>query len=840
MNYEKLGLFYLGRPYDLAARTPQEGLILYDSRDLVTHAVCVGMTGSGKTGLCLALLEEAAIDGIPALIIDPKGDLANLLLTFPHLSPAEFRPWIDEDDARRRGVAPDAFAAAEAERWANGLAGWQQDAARIARLREAADAVIYTPGSHAGIPVSVLRSFAAPPREVRDDPESMRERVGTTATGLLGLAGVDADPIRSREHILISTILDAAWRESRDLDMAALIQQIQSPPVAKVGVLDLDAFFPAKDRFGLAMTLNNLLAAPGFSVWMEGEPLDIQRLLYTPVGKPRLAIFSIAHLNDGERMFFVSLLLTETIGWMRTQPGTTSLRALVYMDEIFGYLPPVANPPSKAAMLTVLKQARAFGVGMVLATQNPVDLDYKALSNAGTWFVGRLQTERDRLRVLDALEGASATGGASFDRQQASGVLAALGSRVFLMHNVHEDAPEVFESRWAMSYLRGPLTRAQIKTLMDPRRNEFGRTWDAASAVSADRGAGTWDPASAGLRSGSAGLPPSREASADRRSFSGGGQVGNESLNAQVTSPAQQVSVRQPILPPGIPQFFGPAPGAAAYTPSLLGAARVRFTDARKNIDETRDIVVVTPIMDAVVAVDWTAAAEAEFTVDDLAKEPAADARFVDLPRAAQQAKNYTAWTKSFAAWLAREQALELVRSPSLDVVSRPNESDRDFRVRLQQAAREARDARVAALRQKYAPKLQALQERLRRAEQAKAREQEQVTSSRVQAGISLATTVIGAMFGRKALSTSTLGRATTAARGVSRSMKESQDVARAGETVAAVQAHIQNLEATLNADIAAAEAAQSSAHDALETVRLKPKRGGVEVALVALVWVAR
>jgi hypothetical protein len=568
----------------------------------------------------------------------------------------------------------------------------------------------------------------------------------------------------------------------------------------------VEAFFPAKDRFGLAMALNSLVAAPGFGAWMEGEPLDVQRLLYTPAGKPRLAIFSIAHLNDAERMFFVSLLLAETIGWMRTQPGTTSLRALVYMDEIFGYLPPVANPPSKAAMLTLLKQARAFGVGMVLATQNPVDLDYKALSNAGTWFVGRLQTERDQLRVLDALEGASATGGASFDRQQATGMLAALGNRVFLMHNVHEDVPEVFESRWAMSYLRGPLTRAQIKTLMDPRRSEFASTGDPASAGLSDRGAQdprTQDPGRARLQSG----------------------------------PQKQETNTQPILPPEIPQFF--APGAAAYVPRLLGAAQVRFTDAKKNVDETHQVVVVTPITDAAVAVDWTAAAEADFTIDDLAKQPAPDASFADLPRAAQQAKNYATWTKSFGVWLAREQAVELLRSPSLGVVTKPNESERDFRVRLQQAAREARDARVAALRQKYAPKLQALQERLRRAEQAKAREQEQVTSSRMQVGISLATTVIGAMFGRKALSASTIGRATTAARGVSRSMKESQDVARAGETVDAVQAQIQELEASLNADIAAAEAAHSSADDALETIRLKPKRGGIEVTLVALVWVA-
>jgi hypothetical protein len=828
MDYEKLGLFYLGRPYDLAAKAPKAGLTLYDSRDLVTHAVCVGMTGSGKTGLCLALLEEAAIDGIPALIIDPKGDLGNLLLTFPHLSPDEFRPWINEDDARRRGVEPGAFAAAEAERWANGLAAWQQEAARIVRLRDAADAVIYTPGSQAGIPVSVLRSFAAPPREVRDDPESLRERVGTTSTSLLGLVGIDADPIRSREHILISTILDAAWRESRDLDIAALIQQIQSPPVAKVGVLDVEAFFPAKDRFSLAMALNNLLAAPGFSAWMEGEPLDIQHLLYTATGKPRLAVFSIAHLNDAERMFFVSLLLTQTLGWMRTQAGTTSLRALVYMDEIFGYLPPVANPPSKGAMLTLLKQARAFGVGMVLATQNPVDMDYKALSNAGTWFIGRLQTERDQLRVLDALEGASATGGAPFDRQRTSGVLAALGSRVFLMHNVHEDAAEIFESRWAMSYLRGPLTRAQIKTLMDPRRAEF-----------ADRGADL----EAGPDRGGAGLGAGRAVvGAGVETGRNGRGAGLRPGSIETDSPAssQRGSASRPVVPPDIQQFFAPTPGPLAYTPMLLGAAQVRFTDAKNNVDEAREVVVVTPITDAAVGVDWTEAVEADFAVDDLAKEPAAGASFADLPRAAQQARNYATWTKSFAAWLARAQALELQRSPSLGIVSRPDEPERDFRVRLQQAAREARDARVAALRQKCAPKLQALQDRLRRAEQAKAREQEQVTSSRVQVGISLATTMLGAMFGRKSLGTSTLGRATTTARGVSRSMKESQDVVRAGETVAAVQAQMQELEASLNADVSAAESAQAAAHDALETLRLKPKRGNVHISVVALVWVAQ
>lgn len=471
-DFEKLGVFYMGRPYDLATKQAKPGWLLYDSKDLVTHAVCVGMTGSGKTGLCLALLEEAAIDNIPAIIIDPKGDLGNLMLTFPSLKGEDFQPWINEDDARKKGLAPAEYAQAQAELWAKGLASWQQDGARIQRLRDAADVVMYTPGSNAGLPVSILKSFSAPSADVLDDAELLRERISTTVTSLLGLLGLEADPIQSREHILLSTILDQTWRKGQDLDLAALIQAIQAPPVSKIGVMDVDSFFPSKDRFALAMKLNNLLAAPGFQAWLEGEALDIQSMMYTPAGKPRLAIFSIAHLNDAERMFFVTLLLSQMVGWMRAQSGTTSLRALLYMDEIFGYFPPVSNPPSKLPLMTLLKQARAFGLGVVLATQNPVDLDYKGLANTGTWFIGRLQTERDKARVLEGLEGASSSAGKKFDRGRMEQTLAALGNRIFLMNNVHEDEPVVFETRWCLSYLRGPLTRTQIKMLMDPIRSE--------------------------------------------------------------------------------------------------------------------------------------------------------------------------------------------------------------------------------------------------------------------------------------------------------------------------------------------------------------------------------
>ena len=606
--------------------------------------------------------------------------------------------------------------------------------------------------------------------------------------------------MKSREHILVSTLLETAWRAGRELDVAALIQQIQSPPVNKIGVLELEAFFPSKERFELAMALNNLLAAPGFSAWMEGEPLDLQRILHTSAGKPRVAIFSIAHLNDAERMFFVSLLLNQTLGWMRAQSGTTSLRALLYMDEIFGYLPPVANPPSKIAMLTLLKQARAFGVGLVLATQNPVDLDYKALSNAGTWFIGRLQTERDQARVLDGLEGASATAGGHFDRQAMGRVISGLRNRVFLMHNVHEDAPVTFESRWALSYLRGPLTRSQIKTLMDPRRGEF---------------AGANAPAE---KAPNAGTSPAGAAAAP--SVSAGGA--------------------RPVLPPDIPQYFAPAPGAAVFAPMVAGVAQVRFTDPKAGVDESRDVTVVTPITADAVPVDWTNAADADFVPKDLAREPPAGARFADLPAAAMKAKNYADWNKSFVASLTRDQVLTLFKSNAFGLISKASENEGAFRVRLQQVAREKRDAQVAAIRAKFADDARKIQDREQRAQDRLNKEQQQSTASKVQAAISVGTTVLGALFGRKTISMSTINRATTAARGMGRTMKESEDVTRANESLAEVLKDKADMESQMQAEIAALDSGATAATEKFDTLTIKPKRTGVQVQLVALTWVAK
>ena len=789
-DFEKLGVFYLGRESDPAGKTLAEP-VLYDSRHLVTHALCVGMTGSGKTGLCLSLIEEAAIDGVPTIAIDPKGDLSNLLLTFPRLAPEDFRPWIDEGEARRAGQTPDAFAAQQAETWKNGLADWGQDGARIERLRAAADFAVYTPGSRAGLPLSILSSFAAPAAGT-DDVEAMADRASTTAMGLLTLAGVEAE-MRGREHTFLSALLATNWKAGRDLDLAAVIHGVQSPPFEKVGVLDVDAFYPEKERFALATKLNAVLASPAFEQWLEGEPLDAGRLLYGPAGKPRVSVVSIAHLDEAHRMFFVSLLLNEIVAWMRRQSGTSSLRAIVYMDEIAGYFPPVANPPAKAPLLTLLKQGRAFGVGVVLATQNTVDLDYKGLGNTGTWFLGRLQTERDKARVLDGLEGAA---GGSLDREAADRTLSALGKRVFLLHDVHAGAPITFQSRWALSYLRGPLSRDQIRSLTAA---------DQAATEGADQ--------------------PATEPHAATR----------------ITSTATENALTSaPVLAPGVQQYFLPATAVNPhYTPVAIGIARVTFADAKLKINETREVVAIAPIGAGAVPVDWSAGEVLDISSSDLETAPADGATFDPLPKAAAAPKNYAAWQKAFVAWVSGSQTLDLHRHAGLKLTSQAGESERDFRIRAQDAQREARDAEVEDIRRRFAEKRARLEERMRRAEQGVSREQEQASAAKVQTAVSMGATVLGALFGRKTFSASTLGRATTAARGVGRASKEQDDVKRAEENVEVAKRALEELDATIAEETAAIAARFDAGAGSLESVSITPKRGQVLVQSVALGWKA-
>ncbi len=591
--------------------------------------------------------------------------------------------------------------------------------------------------------------------------------------------------------------------------------------MARVGVVDLESFYPSSERSELAMSLNNLLAAPGFAAWMHGEPLDIGRMLATPEGKPRISIFSIAHLGDAERMFFVSLLLNQTLAWTRSQPGTTSLRAILYMDEIFGYFPPVANPPSKLPLLTLLKQARAYGVGVVLATQNPVDLDYKGLANTGTWFIGRLQTERDKMRVLEGLEGAAA-GEARFDRGQMEALIAGLGNRVFLMHNVHDDAPVVFESRWALSYLRGPLTRTQIKTLMADRVAAAPREQPPAP----ERGARA------------AAAAPTRPAAPAVAAPPPG------AVSSAPAAPEPVSAAPRPMLATEIPQHFLPVRGAApagaalVYEPLVCGAADVRFADAKKGLDVSQPLMLLAEIRSEAVPVDWDQAEEVELAPGDLEAAPESGARFAELPAIAGKPKSYDGWRKDLSAWIFRNKRLEVLTSPRLKAFSRAGESEGEFRARLMHSGREKRDDAVEAVRRRYAPKQASLQERLRRAEQSMERESEQVKQQGLQAAISIGATLIGAMLGRKTMTATTLGRATTAARGAGRVLKERQDVGRANETVEALKAAEAELDAEFRAEMEKVGADADAGAEPLETISVRPTKQNIAVKLVALAWV--
>lgn len=788
-DYEKLGSFYLGKQVDEESAELTDDLVLYDAKDLTTHAVIIGMTGSGKTGLGVGLIEEAAMDNVPVIAIDPKGDMGNLLLTFPTLSAAKFKPWVDPQAAAGKGQTVDEFAKDQAAMWKSGLKQWGQDGKRIKQLRDTTDFAIYTPGSSAGRPLSVLENFSAPAQAVIDDRDVYTDRIQATATSILSLLGVDSDPITSREHILLSNIFDHYWQDGKSLDIGGLIGAIQQPPIEKVGVMELDAFFPGKDRFALAMKLNNLLAAPGFDAWMTGEPLDTARLLHTPEGKPRVSVVSISHLSDEQRMFFVAMLLSDILSWMRTQPGTGSLRAVLYMDEIFGYMPPTANPPTKKLLLTLLKQARAFGLGVVLSTQNPVDLDYKGLSNTGTWFIGRLQTERDKMRVMEGLEGAA--DGAEFDRGRMERVLAGLGKRKFLLHNVHEDEDVVFGTRWVMSYLAGPMTRDQIKQLNADNPS-------VATAAPAQKAA---------------------------------------SVAAATTASAP------PALDPKIDQYYVPctkhAPDKIVYHPMYLGAAEVIYTSARYKLNEERHFLRMGEFDQPPLPVKWEESEVLDISLEALRTEPESDAaEYADVEGPAIKAKNYTAWNKLFKRWLRNDNPITLYKYKPLKVLSLPTETEGEFRVRLQVLANEQRDLAVGKLRDKYATKVSAAEERLRKAVQKLEVEKQQSRKKKLDTALSFGTAVIGALFGRKKVSYTSASRVKTAMGRLGSSKKEAGDVERAEETLEVLEVKLKELMEKVEAEVAELQGSFNTQDAELETIVIKPKSTDTLIHFVGLAWV--
>jgi len=808
---EKLGSFYLGAQYDLKKSQITENVINYDARDLTTHAVCFGMTGSGKTGLCVGLLEEAALDKVPAIIIDPKGDITNLMLQFPNLQPQDFKPWINPDDARRKGKAIDEYAQLTADLWRNGLGDWGIDSTRIKALQESADFKIFTPGSDAGIPISLLSSLAAPKLNFDDNPEIIREQITGTVAALLELIGVDAEPVRSREAILLATIFEYFWRKNQDLDLAKLISSIQKPPVRKLGVFDVDTFYPEKERFELAMAFNSLIASPNFQSWLNGQSLDIDGLLYTDEGKPRHCIFYLAHLSERERMLFVTLLLEKVLIWVRSQTGTTSLRALLYFDEVFGFMPPVAEPASKRPLITLLKQARAFGLGCILVTQNPVDIDYKGLTNTGTWFIGKLQTERDKKRVLDGLRGvASQTG---IDTNNYSDLISGLSSRVFLYHNVHENEPVVFYTRWVMSYLRGPLTRPQVKELMRNRKN----LTITSETVTTQPSIKIRQPI---VEEGFSRSPPT--------------------LSPEIPQVFLPLEINENAVNQSLIKKFGQNVSIESiqlhYIPTIFGSGTVHFLDFKQSIDKQIEKSLIIEDFEGKSFIDWKSSKQSQLGHNELLNTkdqlPDKESFFELPPELANSPAEFKKLSKDIKDFLYYNSVLKLKMNDELEVVQYPEESERDFQIRLLQRSREERDAEVDQLKQKYAKKLDKLEDKLSKLEfdladdeaEYKARKQEEL----VGAGESVLSIFMGS---RRTSTASTIARRRRLTSKAKRKIDETK------EDIIRIKKDTTELEAELKKAVEKIVEKYDKVTENVIVKEFKPKKTDIRINLVALAW---
>ncbi len=809
------GKFYLGRIYNLQKGEISDENLYYDSEDLTTHAVVVGMTGSGKTGLCIDMLEEAALSGIPALMIDPKGDITNALLHFPNLLPSDFQPWVNPDDARREGKTITRAAEDAAQLWQNGLEKWNIGHERIQALKDSAHFAIYTPGSNAGIPVSILASLKAPGIPWEENIEVIRERITGTVTALLGLIGfTDIDPVRSQEHILLSNIFENSWSQSRDLELGELILQIQNPPFEKLGVFDIDSYFPEKDRFELSMRLNNILAAPAFQSWISGQPLDIQSLLFGKDGRPKHSIFYIAHLSDSERMFFVTLLYSSVETWMRTQKGTTSLRAILYFDEIFGYLPPIANPPSKMPMLRILKQARAFGVGQVLVTQNPVDLDYKGLSNTGTWFIGKLQTERDKERLLDGLEGAAP----GLDRKTYDRQISAIDKRVFLLHNVHEKEPVLFHTRWAMNYLAGPLTRTQI-----PALNEMaGAAIDTApSSISP----GTTEPKSSSKQKDAAMSEEGDSLTAHGSLTSPNipGKIGEYFLPNNLTLSEAIKENRYEL--PARTETLG-----VFYRPALLAQANVRFLKPNYNLDYEDQPTALVRETTRTGEIRWEEWVVDDFNPDTLDRRPLPEARFAPLEGVFGNSSALRTLEDDFIDWIYYKDKVNILTNETLKIYAGPQISEAVFKEQCRTAAKEKYDDELEKIKASYEKKIKTIEERLHREERELKEDETEFSQRKLEEIGTHAENILSLFSGRRRkVSTSLTKRRMTS--------QAKADVKESLETIEDYKKKIEELEADRQQEIQKLQENWEKAAQEVTNIPVTPYKKDILVKLFGIAW---
>ena len=809
------GKFYLGRIYDLHKGEITDENLYYDSEDLTTHAVVVGMTGSGKTGLCIGMLEEAALNGIPSLMIDPKGDITNALLHFPDLTPTDFQPWVNPDDARREGKTIAQAAEGAAHLWQNGLKKWGIGRERIQALKDSAQFGIYTPGSNAGIPVSILSSLKAPEIPWEGNIEIIREKISGTATALLGLIGLtDIDPVRSREHILMSNIFESSWSQLRDLELGELILQIQNPPFEKLGVFDINSYFPEKDRFELSMLLNNILAAPSFQSWISGHPLDIQSLLYGSDGHPKHSVFYIAHLSDSERMFFVTLLYSAVETWMRSQKGTTSLRAILYFDEIFGYIPPISNPPSKMPMLRMLKQARAFGVGQVLVTQNPVDLDYKGLSNTGTWFIGRLQTERDKERLLDGLEGAAP----GLDRRTYDRQISALDKRVFLLHNVHEERPELFHTRWVMNYLTGPLTRTQIPAL------------NKLAGAALDK---TPQPAKPGIREHTP-APTRQEPGISEESDT-------LSIYGSLTRPNPPARIGEYFLPNNLTlsqsiktsQHDTPSRAETLgmlYKPVLLAQANVRFLKPKYSLNHEDRLTALVQEIGRAGEVRWEEWSVDVFDPDIMDRKPLPEARFVTQEGAFSDSKALRTLETDFVDWIYYEGKVNILANETLEIYAGPDISEDEFKAQCKKAAEDNFEEELEKIESSFEKKIDAIEDRLRREERELKEDETELSQRKMEEFGTHAENILSLFSGRRRKVTTSLTKRRMTS-------KAKADVEESQETIEEYKKEIEELEEDYQDEIQEIKEKWDEVAEDAGTIPVTPYKKDILVKLFGIAW---
>jgi len=801
MDIEK-GHLFIGHKTE-EAKEP----LTYDSADFTTHGVIVGMTGSGKTGLGITILEEALLNGIPCLIIDPKGDMGNLLLNFPEFDPSDFLPWVDEAEANRQGITPDELAAAAATSWKEGLAGSGISPERMAKLRDGTEMTIYTPGSGAGVGLNVLGSMNAPAIDWESQGELISDEIEAFVSSLLSLASIEADPVSSPEHILISTIISTFWREGRDLDLATLVGQVPKPPFRKLGVFDIDSFFPEKDRMALAMKLNGLLASPSFAAWLEGVPLDVGEML-TGGEKVKAAIVYLTHLSEAERLFVVTLLLSKVVSWFRAQPGTADLRALVYMDEVFGFAPPTAEPPSKKPILTILKQARAHGVGMILSTQNPVDLDYKAMSNAGTWMVGRLQTENDKKRILEGIT--SATG--AVDVSTYDKLISDLEKRQFLMSMAKASEPTLFGTRWAMSYLAGPMTRDQVSALMK------GRAAAAASNAEPAATTVTADPATS-----VAAQQTEPEASPDA--------IGHEEVPVM---PTVAEGVATVYLDPAAAWAgqVGADPTGARLTAAVAATVSLTYDDTKAAVSHQEAFEAVVFPLAAVLAPD--SVKEVDHDARDFRPDPPQGAAYV-LPEPKIDTKSFwSALGSDLTNHLIGARRMTVFKNAALKLYSRPGESREDFAARATTSAEAAVDEAITKLRDKHAARLERAHAALAKAENRVADLETTAGSKQTEELLSGAGDIIGVLFGGKTRS-NPLGQAARRRSAASQARARAEN---AKATLTDEQVELETLKADLEDEVADLEDEFAAKSESIEEVEIPLEKTDVRVVELKLVWI--